>query len=188
MKRSNLARVAFSVSACAAMVLGTAATATASTPLDDPIVVNGVPFDGLVVSEYDRSVPVVIAGDGGTARAAEVSESAFETEGEVGTLGSCPKRNYSAPGTWAWYTSNPGCYLIGYPGYTVHYSWGIDFNSLGDSCIRGQGYLSNGTPFWTNLGCGTGGSGTALWGNVASYTRVSAYALDSPVGTSGQFW
>lgn len=70
--------------------------------------------------------------------------------------------------------SNIQCGILGSSGTRVTYSWGASaqnpFTGVG-VCVSARGYR-NGREEWFAIGCGTGGSATVPWGNVAAPPKI----------------
>lgn len=177
-------------------------------PTSERIAIDGELTDIAVMPGFDASAPAVVLDAGGkpvAVRNIEVVGSEGETQAlsvvsptDRTALLSCWK-SWVAPGTGTWYTSVPGCSVIGIsPDTTVGYTFTVDLNSLGSACLKGQGYSARHLPgggtaydsYYGGLGCvaagGTGG-GVVTWGEVASTKRVQAQSFSIPVGAAGMF-
>lgn len=77
------------------------------------------------------------------------------------------------------------CGILGSPGYVATYNWGVNPNSdSGRACLEGWGFDdAHPKGGWFSLGCGTRGSASVPWGNVAATPKVRAESLNVPLGT-----
>jgi hypothetical protein len=71
--------------------------------------------------------------------------------------------------------SNIQCGILGSSGTQVRYSWGASARDprpgVNGVCVSARGYR-NGRETWYAIGCGTGGSATVPWGNVAAPPKI----------------
>ena len=181
---------------------------TPVTPTTDKIFIDGEPTDIAVMPDFEPTAPVIVFDDTGQPMPLE-DLSIVSVDGSVtalsvvsatdrSTLASC-WYGWVAPGTATWYTSVPGCSVIGIsPEAVVGYSWTVDFKSLGSACLKGRGYVARHLPgggntydeYYPSLGCGSSGAsggGVVKWGEVASNKAVQMMATSSPVGAAGMF-
>lgn len=176
-------------------------------PTTDRVMINGELTDIAVMPGFDMKAPAVVLDDKSRPISADVSivsadgqvsELSVVSSDDRSALASC-WRGWVAPGTGLWYTSVPGCSLIGTANNTkAYYNWTVDFNSQGAGCLQGRGYKARHLPgggytfdeYWTGLGCGTGGDfggGEVNWGVVASTKVVQMMSYSVPTGASGMF-
>lgn len=176
-------------------------------PTADKVFINGEPTDIAVMPGFDPTAPAVVIDDNGPVAVDDlsvvsadglVSELSMVSITDRAALASC-WTGWVAPGTGTWYTSNPGCSVIGIsPSATAGYDWTVDFNSLGSACLQGRGYQARHLPgggtawdeYFAGLGCGGGGSfggGTVSWGEVASTKVVKALSYSVPTGAAGMY-
>lgn len=78
------------------------------------------------------------------------------------------------------------CYVLGTKGSTVGYRWET-YSAVGNpwACMQGSGYNSSKKMIWVDVGCGTSGSGTASWGEVAASKTMRGKA-GGTAGTPAQ--
>jgi hypothetical protein len=176
-------------------------------PTADKVYINGEPTNIAVMPDFDPTAPAVVIDDNGPVAVDDlsvvsadglVSELSMVSTTDKAALASC-WTGWVAPGTGTWYTSNPGCSVIGVsPSATAGYDWTVDFNSLGSACLQGRGYQARHLPgggtawdeYFAGLGCGGGGSsggGVVSWGEVASTKVVKALSYSVPTGAAGMF-
>lgn len=188
--------------------IGTEMSAEGIEPTSDKVVIDGEVTDIAVMPGFDPAAPAVVLDEIG--QPVTVGEISVVSEGgETHQLAAVPSTNraalascwkgWVAPGTGTWYTSVPGCSVIGISAdTTVGYDWTVDFNSLGTGCLQGKGYKARHLPgggnvwdeYYGSLGCGGGGSsggGVIKWGNVASTKQVQMMSASTPVGAAGMF-
>ncbi|MDA3147167.1 hypothetical protein JSO19_07220 [Leucobacter sp. UCMA 4100] len=176
-------------------------------PTEDRVFINGEPTDIAVMPDFDPKAPAVVIDDNGPVAVEDlsvvssdglVSELSTVLVTDKAALASC-WTGWVAPGTGTWYTSSPGCSVIGIsPSATAGYDWTVDFSSNGSACLQGRGYKARHLPgggtardeYFGGLGCGGGGSsggGVVTCGEVASTKVVKAMATSAPVGAAGMF-
>lgn len=175
------------------------------TPVADHLIVDGVRVNVTVMSDFDTSGPVLILNSKGvetgtiTQPGVVVSDRAAGKPQSRAALAGCSWTSWVAPGDTLWHQSLPGCSYIGTTNTTTAgYEVTTDFNSAGSGCAQILGYhltwVSTGgyqwTGFWSGIGCvpsGSSGTGTVLWGNVASSKRILVKSGGGPAGAAGMF-
>jgi hypothetical protein len=122
---------------------------------------------------------------GGAAQAAPPAGAPQENAVQVSTADAEPGR-VAARGCFDWHSAVAGyfgwsraypstCAVFGRPGLRVGYAWAVPLFSNGRVCVQARGYkLIDGVrkARWFGMGCGTSGSGTVPWGNVAATPAV----------------
>ena len=145
-----------------------------------------------VATPYGNYLVDVEPGD--AARVAEKVREAAAT-GDAEAFGpplapglSCGDRINSVAGPGTYWDSVNGCAVFGYPGYQRGYRW---YNTSSVTiCASGRGYNSKGAAGWYTAGCLSGGASTTRmvpWGNVLSYTKMSALSVSTVTGASYQW-
>jgi hypothetical protein len=100
----------------------------------------------------------------------------------------CSWYTMAIPVGGAWYTSVPGCSLVGFDAQSRHlYQWVVDPHSNGTACLQGRGYKKVSVSWqeqYSGIGCGTGGN--VVIGNVSLTPRSWAGRSARPApGCSG---
>lgn len=100
-------------------------------------------------------------------------------------VAACSWYTMAIPVGGAWYTSVPGCSLVGFDAQSKHlYQWVVDPHSNGTACLQGRGYKKVGVSWqeqYSGIGCGTGGNGNVVIGNVITNAKV----MGRSIGTTG---